>query len=283
MRLHAFAKINLDLRILGKRPDGYHELRTVFQTIDWSDLIDIDWAKDFEFSASHGPADDTNLVVRAVRAFEKATGVRVEAQIHLTKEIPAGAGLGGGSADAAVTFLGLQSLYGVSVPLPDLARTLRSVGSDVPFFVHGGRALGTGRGDEITELDDGPDYWLVLVLPEVSVSTAEAYSWLTVQDRSNNIEGFRAGFVSAQGIAVTKNDFEAPVFRRHPELKEIRDELVRVGAFNAAMSGSGSVVFGQFACEEDAVRAASNLAPKHSVRVTRPLSRSEYFSRMVES
>src|SRR5215475_2526479 len=111
MRLRAFAKINLDLRILGKRPDGYHELRTVFQAIDWFDEIEIEAADRFVFSATEGPQDETNLVVRAVRAFERAANRTARVSIRLAKNIPSGAGLGGGSSDAAVTFMGLQKFY----------------------------------------------------------------------------------------------------------------------------------------------------------------------------
>src|SRR5262245_59308265 len=163
MLLRAFAKINLDLRILGKRQDGYHEIRTLFQTIDWFDEIRIDAAPKFEFSASHGPQDETNLVVRAVRGFERLTGLKAGVSIHLTKNIPSGGGLGGGSADAAVTFLGLERFWGRDVPETERMEALRSLGSDIPFFAVGGRAAGSGRGDQVQPLEDRGGYWLVLV------------------------------------------------------------------------------------------------------------------------
>ncbi len=188
-----------------------------------------------------------------------------------------------------MTVLGLQRLYDRILPAEDQSRVLRQLGSDVPFFAHGGRAIGTGRGDEIQLLGDGKeaseiktDYWLALVNPRFAISTAEAYSWLTVFDKSNSIGGFCAQFVPGSGYAEQINDFEAPVFVRHPQLMEIRDELLRIGAFRAALSGSGSVVFGQFRTELEARRAEAALNWRYFVKVARPLSRAEYFSRMVD-
>src|SRR5437764_3231491 len=140
MLLRAFAKINLDLRILGKREDGYHELRTIFQAIDWYDEIVMEPAKRFEFSAPGTPEDETNLVVRAVRAYERLSGITANVRIQVTKNVPIGRGLGGGSSDAAVTFIGLQRLFKRSLPFEQIPQVLRDLGSDVPFFTLGGRA-----------------------------------------------------------------------------------------------------------------------------------------------
>src|SRR5437868_6168276 len=153
MLLRAFAKINLDLRILGKREDGYHELRTIFQAIDWYDEILMEPANQFEFSAPGTPEDETNLVVRAVRAYEKLAGITANVRIRVRKNIPVGRGLGGGSSDAAVTFIGLQRMFKRALPFEQVPQVLRDLGSDVPFFVLGGRAAGYGRGDEVYKLD----------------------------------------------------------------------------------------------------------------------------------
>jgi 4-diphosphocytidyl-2-C-methyl-D-erythritol kinase len=276
MRLRAFAKINLDLRILGKRPDGFHELRTVFQAIDWFDEIEIEGSDSFAFSATEGPQDETNLVVRAVRLFEEKLRRVAKVTVRLTKNVPSGAGLGGGSSDAATMLLALQRLYGDRVP----SDSLSTLGSDVAFFSVGGRALGTGRGDHIQPLDDDTGYWLVLVNPGFSIATAQAYSWLTGGDKSNKIEGFCSQSVSDSGSAEERNDFEVPVFARYPQLQAIRDELLRNGAIRAALSGSGSTVFGQFQSQEAAGKATALLGNRYVVKVTRPLSRAEYFSRM---
>src|SRR5881296_356248 len=180
MLLRAFAKINLDLRILGRRHDGYHEVRTIFQAIDWSDEIVLEPAAHFEFSSPGTPEDETNLIVRAVRAYERLAGISANVRIRVMKDLPIGRGLGGGSADAAVTFIGLQRLFKRAITTEGVTQALRSLGSDVPFFAVGGRAAGFGRGDEVYKLEDRGDYWIVLVDPGVMIPTAEAYSWLTV-------------------------------------------------------------------------------------------------------
>jgi 4-diphosphocytidyl-2-C-methyl-D-erythritol kinase len=282
MLLRAFAKINLDLRILGRRDDGYHELRTVFQAIDWWDEILLEPAGRFEFSAPGMPEDETNLVVRAVRAYERLAGITANVRIHLTKSVPVGRGLGGGSADAAVTFIGLQRMYKRSLPFDDIPQVLRSLGSDVPFFALGGRAAGTGRGDEVHKLDDSADYWLLVVDPDIMIITADAYSWLTLTDKSNKIEGLCAPNGCGREADVWTNDFEGPVFQRYPQLAEIKDTLLRLGAYRAALSGSGSAIFGQFQMVSEAVQAASALGGRFRVKVTKPLPRWEYFQRMVE-
>ena len=285
MQLQAFAKINLDLRVLGPREDGYHEVRTVLQTIDWADEIHIEPADRFEFVEHGVDAGDENLVVKAVRAFEQLTGETVRARIELFKNIPAGAGLGGGSADAAVTVLGLQRLYDREIPQTELLRTLGRLGSDVPFFSVGGRAVGTGRGDEITAMDDETEYGLVVVVPGLVIATREAYSWLTVSGKSNNISRFAAQPASGSGVG-PGNDFESVVFPRHPQLSEIKNEILRAGAQRAALSGTGSAIFGVFGSAEDAARALPRLSSLDGLDVlgkviaTRPLSRPEYLRRI---
>jgi 4-diphosphocytidyl-2-C-methyl-D-erythritol kinase len=282
MLLRAFAKINLDLRILGRRDDGYHELRTIFQAIDWYDEILIEPAKHFEFSAPGTPEDESNLIVRAVRAYEQLAGITANVRIKVTKSVPIGRGLGGGSADAAATFIGLQRIYKRSLPFEEIPTVLRALGSDVPFFTLGGRASGVGRGDEVYKLEDSTDYWLLVVDPDVMINTKEAYSWLTVPDKSNIIGSFCATSGSGCETDVWTNDFEGPVFQRYPQLARIKDELLQAGAYRAALSGSGSAIFGQFQMVSEAARAASLLGSRFRVKVTKPLPRWEYFQRMVE-
>jgi 4-diphosphocytidyl-2-C-methyl-D-erythritol kinase len=276
MQLRAFAKINLDLRVLGKRDDGYHEVRTILQTIDWFDEISIEPGDRFEFIAQGVSSGEDNLVVRAVRAFEKLTGEVVRARIELIKHVPMGAGLGGGSADAAVTLLGLQKYCQREIPEPELFEGLGLLGSDVPFFAIGGRALGVGRGNEITAMDDAAGYGLLIVHPGISISTRDAYSWLTVSDKPSSIRGFCAQSVSGSGDDESRNDFESVVFARHPLLSDIKSEILKAGAVRAALSGSGSAIFGIFGSEEQAVRALPRLSHFGTVKATRPLSRPEY-------
>src|SRR5579862_5247904 len=217
MLLRAFAKINLDLRILGRRPDGYHELKTIFQAVDWHDEIRLEPADRFEFSAPGTPEDETNLVVRAVRAYERLAGIQARVRISVKKNIPVGRGLGGGSSDAAVTLIGLQRMFKLALPFEEIPQVMRDLGSDVAFFALGGRAAGYGRGDEVYKLDDAADYWVLLVDPGVAIPTKDAYSWLTVPDKSNNIEGFRDDAEFSCAGEVWTNDFEVPVFARYPQ------------------------------------------------------------------
>jgi len=282
MRLRAFAKINLDLRVLGRRSDGYHELKTIFQAVDWHDEILVEPADRFEFSAPGTPEDETNLVVRAVRAYERLAGIKANVRITVKKNIPVGRGLGGGSSDAAVTVIGLQRMFKRALPFEEVPYVLRELGSDVPFFALGGRAAGYGRGDEVYKLDDAAEYWVLLVDPGIMIATKEAYSWLTVPDKSNNIEGFRDDAELGCAGDVWTNDFEGPVFARYPQLAAIKEELLELGAYRAALSGSGSTVFGQFQMVSDVIRAANALKERFRVKVTKPLPRWEYFQKIVE-
>jgi 4-diphosphocytidyl-2-C-methyl-D-erythritol kinase len=282
MLLRAFAKINLDLRVLGRRSDGYHEIKTIFQAVDWCDEISLEPAGRFEFSAPGTPEDETNLVVRAVRAYERLAGITANVRIHVRKSIPAGRGLGGGSSDAAVTFIGLQRLYKLALPFEQVPEVLRDLGSDVPFFAVGGRAVGYGRGNEVYKLDDDADYWVLLVDPGVMIPTPDAYSWLTVPDKSNSIEGFCGEMSPDCSGDVWTNDFEGPVFNRYPKLAILKEELIDLGAYRAALSGSGSAIFGQFQMVSDAIRAGSALESRFRVKLTKPLPRWEYFQKLVE-
>ncbi len=284
----AFAKVNLELRVLGERPDGYHEIRTLFQTIDLHDDIRVSPAEKFEFTATHGPAGDSNLVVRAVRAFEAESSIKVSLRLELIKRIPSGAGLGGGSADAATTLLGLDRRFGTRIPGERLFGILQTLGSDVPFFSVGGRVLGVGRGERLFPLDDEADYWLVLVNPGLSIDTSEAYSWLTDSVGFNNMLSFCARFVSPHRDArrmleTGPNDFETPLFRRFPELEEIKRKLLGSGARFASLTGSGAGLFGQFGAESDAKKAVTVLARELNVSLTRPVKRSEYFREMFKN
>ena len=265
----AHAKVNLDLRVLGTRPDGYHELRTVFQTIELYDTI-VCLPQSGPFSVKCKmpgvPLDETNLVWRAASALWKALGRLGEprdAVVTINKNIPIGSGLGGGSADAAAALQVLARLWG-GAPLSLLRDVASGVGADVPFFLSGGTALGLGRGEEIYPLVDLPVHWVVIVRPPYGVSTAEAYSWYD-EDRAAGIREPRELQIlpvpwptrAAQMI----NDLEPPVVRRHPEIAGFKAALREAGAVAAAMSGSGSAVFGLFRG-----RAAAQ-------RVVRPLSR----------
>jgi 4-diphosphocytidyl-2-C-methyl-D-erythritol kinase len=264
-RVRALAKINLDLRVLGRRPDGYHELRTVFQTISLADTLELEFtpgrAAPIELEDAAGIAD--NLVTRAAAAALDAMKARGRLRMKLVKRIPMGAGLGGGSSDAAAVLLALPALAGKRLEPEQAADIARSLGSDINFFLQGGTAAGIGRGTELFPLPDAPALAGVLVAPGVHVSTAEAYRdlspRLTPDFHQNKISSFQSLiWCGLQGSA--GNDFEPVVFERHPHLAALKRRLVRAGASQALMSGSGSALFGLFRAREDATRALQSFA-----------------------
>ena len=277
--------MNLDLRVLGTREDGFHELRTVFQTIALHDtLICAPRSGPFVLKCRTPgvPLDATNLVWRAAAALWKALGRDgdpCDAVVTIRKMIPLESGLAGGSADAAAALLALARLWG-GAPLPLLREVAASIGADVAFFLWGGTALGLGRGEEIYPLMDLPAHWVVIVRPRFGVSTAEAYSWYD-DDRT-------AGFKEPREIQLLPvpwptraaqmiNDLEPPVVRRHPEIATLKAALREAGAVAAAMSGSGSAVFGLF---RSRAAATASLKPLNragmTALLTRTLSRAEY-------
>jgi len=286
---HAHAKVNLDLRVLGTRPDGYHELRTVFQTIDLHDtLTALEKPGPFVLKCRVPgvPLDDRNLVWRAGAALWKAlgrAGEPADTLVTIEKAIPMQAGLGGGSADAAAALQILARLWG-GAPLSLLREVAAGLGSDAPFFLSGGTALGLGRGEEIYPLVDLPRHWTVVVLPPFGVSTVEAYSWYD-EDRAGGLREPRGDLQILpvpwpSRAAQMVNDLEPPVIRRHPEIGSIKAALREAGAVAAAMSGSGSAVFGLFRTRPAAVRALRPLKKlASSVILSRTLTRAEHEAR----
>ncbi len=286
VRLPAFAKINLCLHVLGKRPDDYHELRTIFQAISLHDTLELSITpKRGEgtqiFLRSNGcevPSGPDNLVIRAIRAIIPEIGFEGSVSAYLDKKIPVARGLGGGSSDAAAALVGMLRLTGWELPLPRLMEIAAGLGADVPFFLFGGRALAVNRGDEIYPLPDAPPRTILVVSPrDIGVSTKDAYQWVSAEltrlAKPNRIWAFCALCWSRQGSVA--NDFESPVFSRHPRLKAIKDELLERGAADAALAGSGSAVFGVFRNPAQARRAARAF-PEDSVFVVETLSREKY-------
>jgi 4-diphosphocytidyl-2-C-methyl-D-erythritol kinase len=282
VRLPAFAKINLCLHVLGRRPDGYHELRTIFQSISLHDTLELSLATSpgitLETNDAALPAGRENLVYRALETLSSELGMRGGLHARLEKRIPVARGLGGGSSDAAAALIGLLRLTRKTVPLPRLMEIGASLGADVPFFLFGGRALAIGRGDEIYPLTDTAKRSILVISPQgIGVSTKEAYQWvseeLTNRSEPPNIWGFWA-LCWSRPEAVS-NDFERPVFSRHPRLGEIRAGLLERGAADAALAGSGSAVFGVFRNPAQARRAARAF-PEDSVFVVETLSREKY-------
>jgi 4-diphosphocytidyl-2-C-methyl-D-erythritol kinase len=263
VRVRAFAKINLSLRIVGTRRDGYHDLETTFQSIALHDTLTIRQRRGpllLTCTDPRVPLDGTNLIVRAARAVWKASGRRGtphNAAIHLVKRIPMAAGLGGGSADTAAALRAFGALWRVD---EERLRTLAPrLGADVAYFFVGGTVRGAGRGEVLTLLPDRPRAAVVIAVPQFGVSTADAYAWWDADRAPRGSKGDLT------------NDLQRPVAKRHPEIARLVSVLRRAGASQAAMSGSGSAVFGLFDRRAAALRAARAL----SVRaiVTRTLTR----------
>ena len=282
VRIPAFAKINLCLHVMGKRPDGYHELRTIFQAISLHDTLELSLTSKpgitLETTDANLSAGPDNLVYRALDSLGREIGFRGGIHARLEKCIPVARGLGGGSSDAAAALIGMLRLTKAKLPLPRLMEIAAGLGADVPFFLFGGRALAVNRGDEIYPLPDAPKRTVVVVSPTgIGVSTKDAYEWvsaeLTTRAKPPNIWRFCALCWGRQdGLS---NDFEGPVFCRYPRLGEIRAGLLKRGAADAALAGSGSAVFGVFRNPAQARRAARAF-PEDSVFVVETLSREKY-------
>jgi len=279
VRVSCPAKINLTLEIMDRRADGYHELRTIFQSVSLSDELVIERG-----TASRHPAVTMigspapvgmDLCDRAARAYFSATGWRHDVTIRLHKHIPVGAGLGGGSTDAAGTLLGLAALHG-QPDLPALHDLAAAIGSDVPFFIKGGTALGTGRGECLEPLPPLTEGWLVIAKPALSVSTREAYGLLGPEDYSDGSHtarcaellrrgGLHSGRDSHLGCALRElapdlyNGFARAVEERWPDTRALRERLLLRGARTALLSGSGAAVFGVFDDEPAAASASATL------------------------
>lgn len=240
IRVASHAKINWSLRVTGRRNDGYHDLETIFQTITLHDVLTFTESDRLSLTCDDPtiPTGGTNLVIRAARALGSPP-----VAIELQKRIPAGGGLGGGSSNAAATLTALSKMFGIAKPLHDLALSL---GSDVPFFLLGGTAYATGRGEVLTPLPPLRGIPLLLLLPEERVMTAEAFRMLR---RFSPPAGVRGELV---------NDFEEPVFERLPRLRRLKERLYAGGAAWAGMSGSGSTIVGAFRspAARDAARGA---------------------------
>lgn len=249
--LRTSAKVNLALEVLGKRSDGYHEIATVLQAVDLFDRLKVEAADTLSLQTDDPglPTDDDNLVMRAARLLQKASGVQAGARIRLEKRIPVAAGLGGGSSDAAATLSGLSRLWALRWPRARLQELAVELGMDVPFFLGPGRAVARGRGERIEALPGGGGYALVLVNPRTPLSTREVYGRVPAGWHASPIgtarviEALRARNVEKIAAALT-NNLERVVEPVLPAIGRMKAALLAAGALGAIMSGSGPTVFG---------------------------------------
>lgn len=271
LSVQAFAKINLDLHILGLRADGYHEVRTVLQSLDLHDTL--------TFAARPGPfaiactqpgvpVDARNLVWRAAQllwSWRHGEGAALPGvAVTLEKRIPAEAGLGGGSSDAAATLVALSRWWDLDVDFATLARLGARLGADVPFFLGGGTALGAGKGDDVSPLSEPPPTPVVVVKPPFGVSTPDAYGWFDDDGRSRPVRTAPHAVLPGWPAWAhdLRNDLEAPVARRFPQIRRTVRELTALGAVYAAMTGSGSAIFGLFGDQMVATAAHAALTAR---------------------
>jgi 4-diphosphocytidyl-2-C-methyl-D-erythritol kinase len=263
--LPAFAKINSYLRVLGRRADGYHEIDTILQTISLHDTLRFEVTNDSEITLGCDdpsvPADERNLVWRAAQVLRQRHSEKRGVRIRLVKRIPAQAGLGGGSSDAAVTLLALMYLWQIDLANDELTEIAGNLGADVPFFLCGGLARGTGTGRLIEPLKSGAETYLLVLKPNSAVLTADAYAALgrvalTSSDAKFILSSSRAddfsGKLSPKGL---HNDFEAVIFELAPEIERARNALARSGAAGTLLAGSGAAVFGIFDNQDAQERA----------------------------
>jgi 4-diphosphocytidyl-2-C-methyl-D-erythritol kinase len=241
-------KINLGLHVVSKRNDGYHNIETCFYPVDRHDILEIIPAKEFSFSQSGIKVDgkiDDNLCVKAFRLIQNQFGIG-KVKIHLHKIIPMGAGLGGGSSDAAFTFRLLNEIFGLKIKNEQLKSLASELGSDCAFFIKDEPMIGKGRGEILESISTNlKGKYIVMIKPDVHISTAEAYSGIKPTEPSTSIQ-------DALKLPLTewkthlKNDFEDTIFQKHPILSEIKERLYSQGATYSSMSGSGATVFGLF-------------------------------------
>ena len=265
VRVAAPAKVNLFLRILAKEESGYHQIETLYRAVDLCDEIVVHRTERGVTVEVVGPSvgpDEENLAYRAADALLDAGRIKAGVHVHLTKNIPAGAGLGGGSSDAGATLRALNTLLGQPFSTSALLQIAGPLGADVPFFASGvGCALAWGRGERLVPIPDASVLPVLLALPSLHISTAEAYDYVKVPEcitpASLDLDALgRPETVAALAV----NDFEASVFERHPELGELREAMHEAGALTARLSGSGAALFGLFDDGKAADRARTSLS-----------------------
>jgi 4-diphosphocytidyl-2-C-methyl-D-erythritol kinase len=266
MRFLSPAKVNLHLEVLGRRADGYHEIQTLMTRVDLCDQMEFHGGGEGIRLTAEGegpiPEGIDNLACRAAGMFCRAVGIQGNLAIRIWKNIPVGAGLGGGSGNAAVTLMALNELFRAGRNEEFLMRLGARLGADVPFFVFRRPALARGKGEDLTPVQLPAQLWFLLGIPPFQISTAWAYeTYDRLEGRKKEATSLGDSYPELGDVLpILKNDLERPAFSRHPEISWVKDELLRRGAKGALMSGSGPVVFGLFADPEETRRAERALA-----------------------
>lgn len=268
MRLQAFAKINLGLDVLGKREDGYHEVRMIMQTIRMYDQLDMRKSEEpgiyLTTNKKYIPVDENNLVWRAAKLMMDTCGIMEGVSIHLHKVIPVAAGMAGGSSDAAATLVGMNRLFHCGLSKEKLMELGVQIGADVPYCVLRGTALAEGIGEKLTVLPPMPDCWILIGKPGISVSTKYVYTTLDLNTDTvhPDIDGMKKALEDGNLYGITErmgNVLQDVTIPAYPEVERIKEQMKTLGAVNAMMSGSGPTVFGIFDNEEKAQEACRKL------------------------
>jgi 4-diphosphocytidyl-2-C-methyl-D-erythritol kinase len=281
MRVKSFAKINLGLEVLGKREDGYHEIRTLFQTIDVYDLLEF-WPlrqdkiilKGDDNTISWG---ERNLIHRAAGLLKEQFNPKGGIRIRVEKNIPAGRGLGGGSSNAATTLWSLNRMWSLGLEKGALMDLGSHLGADIPYFFEGGLCLGEGIGDRIVPLDDLSPLLCVVVLPSFPLSTAAVYKQVPPSLTSQGKDSKIIRFLDSRDLGFLENDLEEIVFRTYPQIKAIKNLFQKQGSELSLMSGSGSAVFGLFQEKEKAEETSRDLEKENGVILAMTLPRESYW------
>lgn len=290
MHVRSYAKINWTLDVLFRREDGYHELRTIYQTISLHDSLVVsalDSAIEVTCDDPRVPCDETNLAHRAATLLREAASQTKGARIEIKKRIPVAAGLGGGSSNAAATLLALERLWRVEIPHADMVQVAATLGSDVPFFLLGGTALGISRGEEVYPLEEVGGAHLLVVNPGFAIPTAAAYAMLSRLTRVDAARIIPFTLIAAKGIRelplAASNDFDEVVSAAYPKIAELKRRLVSLGAQRAMLSGSGATVFGVFDKLETSEQAQAEMSSAgYWSQCARAINREEYNKTMFD-
>jgi 4-diphosphocytidyl-2-C-methyl-D-erythritol kinase len=276
----AFGKINLGLNVLERLPTGYHRIETGFCFIEWKDRFEVKKSDSFQLKLSDTsvPADENNLITKAYRSFDRYVGLKNHYSFNIIKNIPAGAGLGGGSSNAALTLRILNKLENIGLTSDELIDLSREIGSDIAFFIKGKPGIGTGLGQEIEPLDIQPPCWIVSVFPGLKSSTPEVYNLCEPNpDPEFELEKILTEEPIDEWRYLLQNDLEPPVFAMNQIVGNIKDQLYEFGAEYSSMSGSGSTVFGLFEQDFVAINAYESFHDLgFQVNLTRPQFKPDY-------
>ena len=274
MEINSYAKINLGLHVLNKRQDEYHNIITVFQEIDFCDQISIEKSDDFIFETNVDWLDKkNNTCIQAFNATKEKFPNISNIKINLIKNIPPGAGLGGGSSNGTSTLKGINELFALKMSHDDLIELSKKISADSPFFVNGGLQVGEGTGGDLSPVESHLNgVYILLVMPDIKIDTKNAYKKCLLKDKTNikfagMLDELKNYDLSSE---LFYNDFEVYVFTTHPEIGKIKLTILDLGAKYASLSGSGSTVFGIFSNKKDALKAHQFFSPHFSTIITNP-------------